>query len=116
MEEIKQLYKTNDYFSNIDTNLIIENGKLYAQKCKEVIIPLSNLQGIFPRISEKYPLISILQGYMFKLINDGFGLNTDYLINAINLFKREFGNILEEKKITNINEKQNDNKILNEDD
>ena len=116
MEEIKKLCESNEYFSNIDPNVIIDNGQKNAESCKKVIISLSNLQGIFPRISEKYPLISIFQGYMVKLIKDGFGLNTDSLLYGITILKEESKNIFEEKKNKEIDEKQNDKKILDEGD
>ena len=116
IEEIKKLCESNEYFSNIDPNAIIENGQKNAESCKKVIISLSNLQGIFPRISDKYPLISIFQGYMVKLIKDGFGLNTDSLQYGIAILKKEFNNIFEEIKDIKIDEKQNDKKILDEGD
>ncbi len=117
MKEIKKICNSNDYFSSIDINSIIENGKNNAQNCKEVIISLSNLQGIFPRISDKYPLISIFQGYMVKLIKDGFGLNKDSLQYGIAILRKELNNIFEELKDNKkIDEKQNDKKLLDEGD
>ena len=116
MEEIKKICNSNDYFSSIDINSIIENGKNNAQNCKEVIISLSNLQGILPRISQTLPLLSIFQGYMIKLIKDGFGLNNDSLKYGIKLLNNDFDSILEENKNKNINEIKKDKKILDEGD
>ena len=114
MEEITNTCESNAFFSNIDPNSIIENGRINAETCKKVIISLSNLQGILPKISSKLPLISIFQGYMVKQISDGFGLDKDSIRYGINLLKKEFDKILKQNKNKNNNEIKQENVILND--
>jgi GTPase Era involved in 16S rRNA processing len=114
MEEITNICKSNPFFSNIDPKSIVENGSINAETCKKVIISLSNLQGILPKISPKLPLISIFQGYMVKQISDGFGLDKDSIKYGINLLKMEFDKILKQNKNKNDNVINQENDVLND--
>ena len=114
MEEITNICKSNHFFSNIDPKSIVENGSINAETCKKVIISLSNLQGILPKISPKLPLISIFQGYMVKQISDGFGLDKDSIKYGINLLKMEFDKILKQNKNKNDNVINQENDVLND--
>ena len=66
MKEIKMLTNENYLFSKINVSSIIQNGKKIAEKCKNIIISLSELKGILPNISQNIPAISILQAVMVK--------------------------------------------------
>ena len=117
MKEIKDICKTNVFFSKvIDYNQIIEYGKTFAANCKKIIISLSKLKGILPSISEDLPLISILQGYMVKEIEEGFCLNVNSLNYGLKLLEHNCSILFKEQKLNNKKEKEKtDYNILNED-
>ena len=112
MNEIKELIKDNEFFNKINIKSIIDNGKELAKNCKKSIISLSGLKGIFPSISNNIPLISILQGFMVKEIEIGFGLNINSLNYALKSLQKNKENYFEQQKDKN-NEKEN--KILDND-
>ena len=119
MKEIFDMISKNDFFSKINIDSLIENGKNIAERCQKIIISLSNLEGIFPTISENIPALSIFQAVMVKEIAEGYGMDINILkygtkifINnlrntskTLNLFKKENNiifdnNILEKKEIS----------------
>ena len=112
MNEIKELIKDNEFFNKINIKSIIDNGKELAKNCKKSIISLSGLKGIFPSISNNIPLISILQGFMVKEIEIGFGLNINSLNYALKSLQKNKENYFEQQKDKN-NDKEN--KILDND-
>ena len=98
MKEIKDICKTNVFFSKvIDYNQIIEYGKTFAENCKKTILSLSKLKGILPSVSKDLPLISILQGYMVKEIEEGFGLNVNSLNYGLKFLKNNLNDLFEKK-------------------
>ena len=114
LDEINQLWESNEFFTKISIKSIIENGRLFAKSCKNVLISLSNLKGILPSISKDIPLISVLQAFMVKEIEMGYGLNINSLNYGVKILKNNFDAILITK---NQNELENDNNkkgVLNE--
>ena len=113
MKEITILTKENYLFSKINIASIIENGRIMADKCKNIIISLSNLKGILPNISENIPAISILQAFLVKETAQGYGLDinilnsgTKFLINNIsNNLNKKKGQIKEDNNEKNEKEK-----------
>jgi hypothetical protein len=120
IEELNKLWESNEFFSKISTESILENGRLFAKSCKDVIITLSNLKGILPSISRDIPLISILQAFMVKEIEMGYGLNINSLNYGLKILKNNFEAILlnnknNELENNNINDNNNNKKeVLNE--
>ena len=117
MKEIKDICKTNVFFSKvIDYNQIIEYGKTFAEICKNTIISLSKLNGILPSVSEEIPLISILQGYMVKEIEEGFCLNVNSLSYGLKLLQNNVTDLFKKKKLGDEKEGEKDDyDILNDD-
>ena len=117
MKEIKDICKTNVFFSKvIDYNQIIEYGKTFAENCKKTILSLSKLKGILPSVSKDLPLISILQGYMVKEIEEGFGLNVNSLNYGLKFLKNNLNDLFEKKVLDDEKKgENNDYDILNED-
>ena len=119
IEELNKLWESNEFFSKISTESILENGRLFAKSCKDVIITLSNLKGILPSISRDIPLISILQAFMVKEIEMGYGLNINSLNYGLKILKNNFEAILlnnknNELENNNINDDNNKKEVLNE--
>ena len=79
INKINEALANNELFNKINYDSIIEKGKITAKKCKDIIISLSNLKGIFPEISQNLPVLSIYQAFMVKEIGSGFGLDIDVL-------------------------------------
>ena len=117
MKEIKDICKTNVFFSKvIDYNQIIEYGKTFSENCKKTILSLSKLKGILPSVSKDLPLISILQGYMVKEIEEGFGLNVNSLNYGLKFLKNNLNDLFEKKVLDDEKKGENDDyDILNED-
>ena len=117
IKEIKDICNTNVFFSKvIDYNQIIEYGKTFAEICKNTIISLSKLNGILPSVSEEIPLISILQGYMVKEIEEGFCLNVNSLSYGLKLLQNNVTDLFKKKKLGDEKEGEKDDyDILNDD-
>ena len=106
IEEILELTNKNNLFSNIIVGSLIKNGRNIADKIIKFIVSLSNLKGIFPRISHNISALSIFQAFMIKEIAEGYGLDinilnygTKLLLNKINSMANSLKDI---KKIENI--------------
>ena len=112
MIRINDRIKDNDLFSNINIESLIENGKKNAWQCLQVILSLSNLKDILPKISQNLPAISIYQAFMVKEIGAGFGLDIDILNSGTNKLVKYIGKYLPliEKNELNI-KKDNFNKV-----
>ena len=112
MIRINDKIKDNDLFSNINIESLIENGKKNARQCFQVILSLSNLKDILPKISQNLPAISIYQAFMVKEIGAGFGLDIDILNSGTNKLVKYIGKYLPliEKNELNI-KKDNFNKV-----
>ena len=100
MENIVNMAKQNDLFSKINVSSLLLNGRNIEKKCKKIIISLSNLEGIFPSISENIPALSIFQAVMVKEIAEGYGLDinilnsgTKFLLNNIRNNLSSFKNL-----------------------
>lgn len=103
IDEINKLWESNEFFKKISIESILENGRLFAKSCNNVLITLSNLKGILPTISKDIPLISVLQAFMVKEIETGYGLNINSLNYGLKILKNKFLNIL----LNNNNELEN---------
>ena len=118
IDELNKLWESNEFFAKISIKSILDNGRLFAKSCNNVLISLSNLKGILPSISKDLPLISILQAFMVKEIEMGYGLNINSLNYGLRILKNNFDTILlnnnnNELKNNNINDEDNKNEILN---
>lgn len=112
MEEIKKNIQNNEYFSNININSLIENGRRSAMKSLKVIMSLSNLKGVLPNISQNLPVISIYQAVMVKEIGAGYGLDIDILNSGTNRLIKFIGILPKmEKEGKNQNQNEQINKI-----
>ena len=94
IDEINKLWESNKFFEKISIESILENGRLFAKSCNNVLITLSNLKGILPTISKDIPLISVLQAFMVKEIETGYGLNINSLNYGLKILKNKFYTIL----------------------
>ena len=113
IEELNKLWESNEFFAKISIKSILENGRLFAKSCKNVLISLSNLKGILPNISKDIPLISILQAFMVKEIEMGYGLNINSLNYGLTILKKNFDSILLNNN--NFNDNNNINELENND-
>ena len=113
IEEIKNIWESNEFFSKINIQSILENGRENVKNCKNVIISLSNLNGILPSVDKDTPLISILQAFMVKEIEIGYGLNINSLNIGIKLLKNNFDEIINNKNVNNLDNLK-DNNILDQ--
>ena len=107
MEEINKNIQNNEFFSKLDINTLISNGRVSASKCLKVIMSLSNLKGVLPSISQNIPAISIYQAVMVKEIGSGYGLDIDILNSGTNRlikFMRALPKMEKEGKNQNKNE------------
>ena len=107
MEEINKNIQNNEFFSKLDINTLIANGRISASKCLKVIMSLSNLKGVLPSISQNIPAISIYQAVMVKEIGAGYGLDIDILNSGTNRlikFMRALPKMEKEGKNQNKNE------------
>jgi hypothetical protein len=107
MEEINKNIQNNEFFSKLDINTLIANGRVSASKCLKVIMSLSNLKGVLPSISQNIPAISIYQAVMVKEIGAGYGLDIDILNSGTNRlikFMRALPKMEKEGKNQNKNE------------
>ena len=112
MIRINDKIKDNDLFSNINIESLIENGKKNARQCFQVILSLSNLKDILPKISQNLPAISIYQAFMVKEIGAGFGLDIDILNSGTNKLVKYIGKYLPLKEKNELNiKKDNFNKV-----
>lgn len=121
IDELNKLWDSNEFFAKISIDSILENGKIFAKSCKNILISLSNLEGILPSISKDIPLISILQAFMVKEIEMGYGLNINSLNYGLKILKNNFDTILlnnnnnNELENNHINDdNNNENEVLNE--
>ena len=113
IDEIKEIWESNEFLAKINIDSILENGRLYAHNCKNVIISLSNLKGILPSVDKDIPLIFILQAFFVKEIEMGYGLNINSLNYGIKLLKANFDDIITNKKKDEIDDNIKD-QILNQ--
>ena len=79
MKKIIDMANQNVLFSNINVSSLIINGRIFEEKCKKVIISLSDLKEFFPSVSQDIPALSVFQAVMVKEIAEGYGLNIDIL-------------------------------------
>ena len=112
IDEIKDIWESNDFFAKINIESILENGRLNSQNCKNIIISLSNLKGILPSVDKDTQLISILQAFFVKEIETGYGLNINSLNYGLKLLKNNFDDIVSNKKIDELDDNIKD-MILN---
>ena len=110
MSEISEIISKNDLFSKIKIDSIIFKGGKFAEKCKGVIISLSNLKNIFPSSSENIPILSIFQAFMVKEIGSGYGLDINILNSGTKLLINNMENLL-----SSIRDLKKDNKNKEDD-
>ena len=117
MKEILEITNKNYLFSKINVGSIIKNGRKIADKCKNVIISLSKLKEIFPKVSENIPALTILQAFMVKEIAEGYGLDVNVLNSGTKFLLNNIRNNLDslnKSKINNNKNKNHDNDKLQE--
>lgn len=113
MGKIKKMAENNIFFSKIESQSIIDNGRAVIKECHNIIPTFSKLYGIFPKISEDVPIKSIIHAYMVKEITNGYGLNNNSLNYCLKLLKRNLVEIIKnEKKQIDKNDNENNNKEL----
>ena len=105
MTNIKSQLILNPFFSKINIDSIIINGRLTAKECKKIIIPLVNLKEILSNISNDIPLVYIFQAFMVKEIGIAYGLNINSLNYGLKLLKMNLTNIIDDSR----NKNKNDN-------
>ena len=98
MNNIKKLSEKNEFFSKIKVESIIDCGREYVKECINTILAFSNIKGIMPTISKDIQIISFLQAFMVKEIENGYGLNINSLNYGLKLLKKNFEDILEFNK------------------
>ena len=113
MNKIMKMAEKNEIFSKIDKQSIIDNGRACAKESCDIILSLTNLNGIMPCISKEIPINSILQAFMVKEIENGYGLNINSLNYGLKLLKRNLEEILEYNKNNINNDNINNNNIKN---
>ena len=110
MTKIMDMTNNNYLFSKINVSSLIINGRNLEEKCKKVIISLSNLKGIFPSVSQDIPILSIFQAVMVKEIAEGYGLNIDILSSGTKFLLSNIRKNL--KSMNNIQIDNNKSEIL----
>ena len=108
MKEIHKLTKENDLFSKIEIISLMNNGKIISEKCKDVIISLSNLKEILPTISKNLPVLSIFQAFMVKEIGEGYGLDINILNSGTKSLVNNMYTILTSKDNLDLNKNDED--------
>ena len=112
MNKINEMISNNELFDKIKYDSIIKNGKISAKKCKEIIISFSNLKDIFPKISQKLPILSIYQAFMVKEIGASFGFDIDILNSGTKRLLSYIKKLLNSLEKINLNEQDVDLKKI----
>ena len=112
MNKINEILANNVLFNKINYDSIIEKGKISGKKCREVILSLSNLKGIFPEISQDLPVLSIYQAFMVKEIGAEFGFEIDSLNSGTKKLLTYIKKLLTSLEKKNINEENVDLKKI----